>query len=495
MRWSALAVSSTPPSKRYSASAVAVDQRIVLYGGTQGGTVVSELWVLEVAANGARAAWARPSVEGAPPAGRSSHSACVVHGARKRPTHMVVFGGEGLHGPLADLHVLRLHAAVSTEVGDAIFRATTHAEVREGTEEVTLTQIKQANPLGEPLQLDWVGHASAPALPPPADDDAEPVAARWPAARRSHACTTLYDQSLLVHGGCGHGGYDALADLWRCRLDVSDVASAEWSQPECTGELPPEACGHSLTQVGVRVVLAGGGLPDRVYVLETVTWAWSATAVEEGALARAYHTALPLGRSVLLFGGIDNLTDGELGSAALIRLSADGDGDGAAELVAAEIAQQGGAKPPPPRSHLCGARVGGALVFLGGRGGGHLGGEMVCCAEAADETAKRTAEEEALAAEVEAALKAAKTLLKADEKKAASETKKAADAEKRAQAARAADDDRLAKQASALALKERGEAAAAAIREEQKKKAAKEKADKAEFLANRTGGGFKLQPK
>lgn len=481
----------TPPTKRYSSSAVAVDRRVLLYGGTQGGTQVGELWVLEVQPGASRGAWTRPAVGGHAPPGRSAHSACLVHGGRKRPSYCVVFGGEGLHGSLADVAVLQLHARAGPAEGEVLFRATTRAEVDERTEAVTLTTLRVAEPLGPPLALSWVLHVT-----PPAPARAEGAGDRppWPAARQAHGAATMFDDSVLVFGGSVNG-FELLDDLWRCELGER-AASVAWERPAAVGDAPPPSVGHSMSAVGVRALLLGGSLLDAAYVLDATSWAWARLEAGEGVLSRSLHAALPLGRRVLLFGGVDAATDEELSTAASVRLEA---GPQGASVAAApcEIGRRGGARPPPRRSHVCAARVGGSLLFFGGRDGGNrdgrqLGGESLCCVEGEDEAAQRAQDEEELAEEVAAALRARRAQAKGDDKQRRQElAAQAAQTEREAAAVRA-DEARRAREAADRSLRERGEAAAAALREEGRRKERLAREAKEAFTANRTGGGFKL---
>jgi len=254
MRWAPLAAASTPPSKRFSSSAV------ILYGGTQGGAQLEEVWVLEVLPGAARSVWIRPALGGVAPPGRSSHSACLVRNGRKHHSSVLMFGGTGLddHGStlaLSDVAILELYAISAVDDSDgAIFRATTLAEVKEGTEEVTFKRREISEPLGRPLALRWTHRASAPA-------GAE---VRWPKARQAHAACTAFDDGVVVYGGTH--GFELLADLWVCRLSEGG-ASVEWESPVCSGSPPPESAGHSLSAVGVRCVLAGGSILDTAFVL------------------------------------------------------------------------------------------------------------------------------------------------------------------------------------------------------------------------------------
>lgn len=559
MRWEPFSTSATPPSKRYAATAVAIDQRVLLYGGTQGGTVVGELWVLEVMPGSLKGAWVSPMVEGDAPPGRSGHSACLVLAGRKRNSLCIFFAGDGLDGPLADVAVLRLHARPEVVDGEeAIFRATTKAEVKEGTEQVTLTKLTLTDPLGPPLSLRWLLHAT-PSTELAAEASAEPVAAAgklWPAARQGHAAATIFDDSILIFGGSVRG-FELLDDLW-C-LHVHDGGSSiDWEQPVVSGDVPPESAGHTLSAIGVRALLLGGSLLDCAYVLDATSWVWARLEAGEGSLSRSLHAAVPLGKRVLLLGGVDANTDEELDTAVSVRLESAQEGGGGRPNGAAgtagdagarpqviamvcAIERRGSVKPPPARSHVCGVRVGSTLLFLGGRGGGgagNPGGENACCIESEDEARQREQvrarqaqlgpsclsqhgfaagcspllaththahlciaalarmqDEEDLAEEVASALKASKADAKAEEKrKQKALAAQAAAAESEAAAMRA-EAERRAREAADKALRERGEAAAAALREEHRRKEKEEREAKEALKASRTGGGFKLEPK
>jgi len=88
--WTALTPTGSPPSARYSGSAVydPVRDRVLLFGGqTSGGPAVNDVWALSL---GASPAWTPVGVSGStPPAPRSGHAA-IYDPLRDR---MIVCGG------------------------------------------------------------------------------------------------------------------------------------------------------------------------------------------------------------------------------------------------------------------------------------------------------------------------------------------------------------------------------------------------------------------
>eukprot|EP00307_Rebecca_sp_RCC1486_P006731 CAMPEP_0119424010 /NCGR_PEP_ID=MMETSP1335-20130426/31627_1 /TAXON_ID=259385 /ORGANISM="Chrysoculter rhomboideus, Strain RCC1486" /LENGTH=440 /DNA_ID=CAMNT_0007449521 /DNA_START=213 /DNA_END=1531 /DNA_ORIENTATION=- len=440
---------------------------------------MSELWVLTCAPGSVHASWSQLPVAGASPPGRCSHVAAVLADEER----ILVFGGEGGTGTLNDLAVLGLRGETDASAKPAaderiIYRDETLAEVEEATEKVTLTRRERAaDPVGPPLALRWLHVFTPPSSGSDAGERPTDAEATWPSARREHAGAALFDGGLLIHGGSEHG-LDALGDVWICRF-VAD-GQPRWQSPECAGECPPPSAGHTATAVGVRVLLAGGALLDAAHVLDSVAMTWTRLLAQSELLARTSHAALASGHGVLLFGGVDALTDEELLSAARITLSED------ATVAPLGLARSSG-KVPRPRSGLCAARAGGIVYLLGGRGSDHLG-ELVCCKEDEGDTARREQEEAELAEEAQSVRKERRLEQKAAHKQRQAEEKRRQQAVAAEEAARRKEEEQRANDERDIALKERGEALAAQVREEQRRKAKEARDAKDALKASRTGG-------
>lgn len=95
--WSTLAVSGTPPAPRSGHTAVYDEtrHRMIVFGGTSGGTVFGDVWALSL---GASPAWTLLSPSGAPPGPRHMHLG-VYDAPRDR---MVVVRGAGSGGASFD---------------------------------------------------------------------------------------------------------------------------------------------------------------------------------------------------------------------------------------------------------------------------------------------------------------------------------------------------------------------------------------------------------
>lgn len=101
MAWNNLVTTGHGPGPRDSHSAVVVEHKMIVFGGTNGTKKVSDIHILDLRSR----VWSRPNCKGVAPSPRESHTATLV-GDEK----LVIFGGSGEGGAnyLNDLHVLDL---------------------------------------------------------------------------------------------------------------------------------------------------------------------------------------------------------------------------------------------------------------------------------------------------------------------------------------------------------------------------------------------------
>ena len=477
-------------SKRYACSAVGIDQRIIVFGGTQGGTPLAELWVLEVDASGSKVAWKQPRVAGTMPPARAWHTSTLVAppGASHRAT-MVVFGGcaDGF-SPFSDAHILSLYPPEEEEATDGprlIFRDQIDTAVDAATEKVTITHLaRPVDALGKPLDLRW-----AVSVVEEACDEEGPEA--WPAGRSAHAAACLWDGRLLIHGGVD-SHHVPMGDVWLLDVAASLAGTASttspWSKPEVSGTAPPAASGHCAATFGPRLLLTGGELPPRPYILDAASMVWSTLAGPsiDSQLCRSHPASLPSGKRLLLHGGTDPNSDEALGDETLelcteaaAASTTLGGFDGHGALAVAPVA----GRRPPNRSLHSAARAGTVVVLLGGKGGRH---GLSLAEEDAAETTRRTKEERELADEIDGIVKKVQAGVKKMQKAEKAALALAAAAEAEAAAAEAKD-------ARDVELRKRGDEALRKEKEElRRRKAAEEERKKEASL--RTGGGYKLGP-
>lgn len=101
MAWDKLVTTGEDPGPRDSHTAVLVEQKMIIFGGTNGSKKVNDVHVLDLNSR----VWSRPDCKGIPPSPRESHTA-TLFGDKK----LVIFGGSGEGGAnyLNDIHVLDL---------------------------------------------------------------------------------------------------------------------------------------------------------------------------------------------------------------------------------------------------------------------------------------------------------------------------------------------------------------------------------------------------
>lgn len=97
--WTDLSIpgGGTPPSARYSHTALTIDDKMYIFGGSDGGSNLNDLHVYDPAGGGT---WTDLSTRagGTPPSARLTHSAVPIEGK------MYVFGGDQSGGLINELY-------------------------------------------------------------------------------------------------------------------------------------------------------------------------------------------------------------------------------------------------------------------------------------------------------------------------------------------------------------------------------------------------------
>jgi hypothetical protein len=102
--WTALTPSGTAPSARMHHTAIydPASERIIIFGGDNGTSALNDAWALDLTGGGS-GAWVALAPSGTPPSARYTHSAIYDTPHRR----MIVYGGED-SGTLGDVHALDL---------------------------------------------------------------------------------------------------------------------------------------------------------------------------------------------------------------------------------------------------------------------------------------------------------------------------------------------------------------------------------------------------
>ena len=127
--WSQLSPSGPPPSARQSHSAVydAVNDRMVVFGGSTGSELLNDVWALSLSGT---PAWTQLSPTGTLPVARWAQSAALLPDGNS----LIVFGGQA-SGLLNDVYALTL---TGSPVWTKLLPADTPPSAREGASMVTL---------------------------------------------------------------------------------------------------------------------------------------------------------------------------------------------------------------------------------------------------------------------------------------------------------------------------------------------------------------------
>jgi hypothetical protein len=129
------------------------------------------------------------------------------------------------------------------------------------------------------------------------------VSGALPQARNAHTMTVVGSKITLFGG---HSGNKHLTDL-----HVFDTMKLVWSQPEILGTPPPGLRGHTANLIGHKIFLFGGydgkGRSNDLYILDTAELKWLHPAECENAPAgRQRHSAALVGsKKLYIFGGFD----------------------------------------------------------------------------------------------------------------------------------------------------------------------------------------------
>jgi N-acetylneuraminic acid mutarotase len=131
-----------------------------------------------------------------------------------------------------------------------------------------------------------------------------------PPSRTNHAAASV-GSKMFVFGGNNNneaGVYQVLDDL-----HALDTETMTWSRPETTGCRPCARSGHSLTAIGHKLFLFGGGVWNErqgwvekfndVYVLDTHTMNWTKPQCSGTVETSTFPITFAVGRYLFVFGG------------------------------------------------------------------------------------------------------------------------------------------------------------------------------------------------
>jgi len=131
-----------------------------------------------------------------------------------------------------------------------------------------------------------------------------------PVSRTNHASAAV-GKKMYVFGGNNNneaGMYQVLDDL-----SVLDTETMTWSKPKTTGDVPCARSGHTLTAIGSKVYLFGGGVWNEsegwvhkfndLHVLNTETMHWTKPTCTGTVESSTFPISFSVGRYLFIFGG------------------------------------------------------------------------------------------------------------------------------------------------------------------------------------------------
>jgi len=187
-----------------------------------------------------------------------------------------------------------------------------------------------------------------------------------PPSRTNHAAASV-GKNMFIFGGNNNneaGQYQVLDDL-----NMLDTLTMTWSRPKTTGAIPCARSGHTLTAIGKKLYLFGGGVWNEregwvhkfndLYVLDTETLHWTKPECQGKIDTSTFPISYAVGRFLFVFGGgskpLHSVTNDlyMLDTATLTWSSPESDGT-----------------KPAPRDMGTASVVGDSVYFLGGYAGG-----------------------------------------------------------------------------------------------------------------------------
>jgi N-acetylneuraminic acid mutarotase len=187
-----------------------------------------------------------------------------------------------------------------------------------------------------------------------------------PPSRTNHASAAV-GKNMYIFGGNNNnemGQYQVLDDL-----NVLDTRTMTWSRPKTTGTPPCARSGHTLTAIGKKLYLFGGGVWNEregwvhkfndLYILDTETLHWTKPECQGKIDTSTFPISFAVGRFMFIFGGgskpLHSVTNDMyiLDSATLTWSTPDCEGS-----------------KPQPRDMGTASAVGDTVYFLGGYAGG-----------------------------------------------------------------------------------------------------------------------------
>jgi N-acetylneuraminic acid mutarotase len=187
-----------------------------------------------------------------------------------------------------------------------------------------------------------------------------------PPSRTNHASAAV-GKNMYIFGGNNNneeGKYQVLDDL-----SMFDTLTMTWSRPKTTGTAPCARSGHTLTAIGKKLFLFGGGVWNErdgwvhkfndLYILDTETLHWTKAECQGKIDSSTFPISFAIGRFLFVFGG---------GSKPLHSVTND--------LYILDTATLTWSSPecegtkPQPRDMGTASAVGDTVYFLGGYAGG-----------------------------------------------------------------------------------------------------------------------------
>jgi Rab9 effector protein with kelch motifs len=302
LSWNTPKTHGVAPTKRFKHSATAFGKFVIFIGGQETDTKRFNEVIYFDTENGT---FTRPTLRGDTPPNFSRHSSVLVNG------RVFIFGGFDGFGTNFELSIFNPVTYTWTNVlrsqvrGDAPPSRTNHAAAAVGNK-MYMFGGNNNNAAGQYQVLDDFYCLDTDTLT--WTNLTTAVGGTRPTQRSGHTLTTIGTKMYLFGGGVwneANGWVHKYNDIY-----VFDALQSSWSKPTCTGDIDTSTFSISFAVGRFLFVFGGGSKPKHcvtndLFVLDTSSYSWTAPSFEEATKPspRDMGTACVIGSNVFFMGG------------------------------------------------------------------------------------------------------------------------------------------------------------------------------------------------
>ncbi|KAL8090335.1 hypothetical protein AgCh_039707 [Apium graveolens] len=249
-QWIALPVTGPRPSARYKHAAAVVGEKLYIVGGSRNGRYLSDFQVFDLN----NLTWSSIKLNVDPSFENIEHSSPEIafpaissHNMIKWENRLIIVGGQTKN--ISDRVTVRFINLESHLCG--VIETTGDIPISRSGQSVSLVGSKLIMFGGEDKSRRLLNDVHVLDLETMSWSDLETTQTS-PAPRFDHTAAVHGGRYLLIFGGCSHS-------VFYGDLNVLDLETMEWSQPEVQGEIVAPRAGHAGVTVDDKWYIVGGG--------------------------------------------------------------------------------------------------------------------------------------------------------------------------------------------------------------------------------------------